>query len=112
MSGEDCYKVVMKPSSGEPETRFFSKKSGLLVKMTATMPTQMGPMPMESLLSDYREVQGVKRPFKLGVIAGGQTAEMVFEKWTINTAIPPTVFDLPADVSALVPKAGIVKPVK
>lgn len=104
VAGEDCYKVVLKPKSGEAETRFFSKKSGLLLKMTATMPTQMGPMPMESSLSDYRDVQGVKRPFKLGVNAGGQAAEMLFSKWTINAPIPDTAFALPAEVAALVPK--------
>jgi len=111
VAGEDCYKVIMKPATGEPETRFFSKKSGLLLKMTATMPTQMGPMPMESTLSDYRDVQGVKRPFKLGVNAGGQAAEMVFSKWTMNSAIPDMAFALPAEVQALAPK-GTAKPGK
>lgn len=104
VNGEDCFKVVMKPKTGEPETRFFSKKTGLLVKMTAVMPTQMGPMPMESTLSDYRDVQGVKRPFKLGVNAGGQGAEMVFSKWTINTPVPDSAFALPVEVSPLVAK--------
>lgn len=111
VAGEDCYKVIMKPATGEPETRFFSKKSGLLLKMTATMPTQMGPMPMESTLSDYRDVQGVKRPFKLGVNAGGQTAEMVFSKWTTNSVIPDTAFAMPPEVLALVPKVT-AKPTK
>jgi len=111
VAGEDCYKVIMKPATGEPETRFFSKKSGLLLKMTATMPTQMGPMPMESTLSDYRDVQGVKRPFKLGVNAGGQAAEMVFSKWTMNSVIPDTAFAMPPEVLALVPKVA-AKPAK
>ena len=111
VAGEDCHKVIMRPKSGEPETRFFSKKSGLLLKMSATMPTQMGPMPMESTSLDYREVQGVKRPFKLGVMAGGQSAEMVFTKWTINGAIPDTAFALPAEVRSLVPKVA-AKPAK
>lgn len=111
VAGEECHKVIMRPKSGEPETRFFSKKSGLLLKMTATMPTQMGPMPMESTLSDYREIQGVKRPFKMGVMAGGQSAEMVFNKWTINAPVADTSFALPAEVSALVPKVA-AKPAK
>jgi hypothetical protein len=113
VDGEDCHKVVLRPRSGEPETRFFSKKTGLLLKITTTMPTQMGPMPMESTLADYRDVQGVKRPFKLGVLAGGQVAEMVFSKYTINAPIPDTAFALPAEVSALVPKSGVAaKPAK
>ena len=111
VAGEDCHKVIMRPKSGEPETRFFSKKTGLLLKMSATMPTQMGPMPMESTSLDYREVQGVKRPFKLGVMAGGQSAEMVFTKWTINGAIPDNAFALPPEVVSLVPKVA-AKPVK
>lgn len=111
VAGEDCHKVIMRPKSGEPETRFFSKRSGLLLKMSATMPTQMGPMPMESTSLDYREVQGVKRPFKLGVMAGGQSAEMVFTKWTINGAIPDNAFSLPAEVRSLVPKVA-AKPAK
>jgi zinc protease len=106
VAGEDCHKVILKPATGEPETRFFSKKTGLLLKVTATMPTQMGPMPMESSLSDYRDVQGLKRPFRLSINAGGQAAEMVFTKWTINAPIPDTAFAIPTEVAALVPKAA------
>ncbi|MBY0504240.1 MAG: hypothetical protein K2X03_10030 [Bryobacteraceae bacterium] len=106
VAGEDCYKVVLTPKSGEPETRYFSKKSGLMLKMTATMPTQMGPMPMESTMGDYRLVQGVKRPFKLGVSAGGQVAEMLFSKYTINGPVPDSAFVLPPEVAGLVPKTA------
>ena len=111
VAGEDCHKVILKPKSGEPETRYFSKKSGLLLKMTGVMPSQMGPMPMESTMSDYRLVKGVMRPFKLGVSAGGQVAEMVFSKYTINTPVPDTAFALPPEVMGLVPKVT-AKPAK
>ncbi len=104
VSGDDCHKVVLKPRTGEPETRFFSKKTGLLVKMTTVMPTQMGPMPMESTMSDYRDVQGVKRPFKLGVNAGGQAAEMVFTKYSINVPVLDSAFAMPTEVSNLAAK--------
>ena len=30
--GEDCYKVVLTPEGEKPETMYFSKKSGLLIK--------------------------------------------------------------------------------
>ncbi len=111
IAGEDCYKVVLKPKTGEPEIRYFSKKTGLMLRMTGVMPTQMGPMPMESTMSDYREVQGLKRPFKLGVSAGGQAAEMTFTKYTINAPVPDSAFALPAEVLGLVPKVAS-KPAK
>ena len=41
---------------------------------------------------------------KLGIMAGGQSAEMVFSKWTINGVIPATAFTLPPEVASLVPK--------
>ena len=62
-------------------------------------------------MSDYRVVQGVKRPFKLGVSAGGQMAEMVFSKYVINGPVPDSAFALPAEVTPLVPKVA-AKPAK
>jgi hypothetical protein len=44
---EDCYKVVLTPMTGKPETRFYSKKSGLLLKTTTTAVSPMGEVAVE-----------------------------------------------------------------
>ncbi|HEX5432255.1 MAG TPA: hypothetical protein VFW83_09825, partial [Bryobacteraceae bacterium] len=45
VNGEDCYKVVLTPPEGSPETMYFEKKSGLLRKTTLVAASQMGNVP-------------------------------------------------------------------
>ena len=102
--GEECYKVVMTPATGKPETEFFSKKSGLLVKTTATAASPMGEVDVEVVVSDYKNFGGVLMPTRSKQKAGGQQLEISVTGVGVNEAIPPDLFNPPADVQALVEK--------
>ena len=62
MNGEDCYKVLLTPATGKPETQFYSKKSGLLLKTTATAVSPMGEVAVEVEVSDYKNFDGILLP--------------------------------------------------
>lgn len=102
--GEECYKVVLTPSAGKPETQFFSKKSGLLVKTTATAASPMGDVDVEVAVSDYKSFGGVLVPTRSKQKAGGQELQISISNVGVNEAIPPDLFTPPADVQALIDK--------
>src|SRR5258708_4813861 len=66
IEGEDCYKVVMTPKEGKPETSYYSKKSGLVVKQEVTQVSQMGEVTVEVSVSDYKVFDGVNVPTRMG----------------------------------------------
>lgn len=103
--GEECYKVVLTPATGKPETQFFSKKSGLLVKTTATAASPMGEVNVEVTVSDYKSFGGVLMPTRSKQKAGGQELEISISNVGVNETIPPGLFAPPADVQALIDKA-------
>lgn len=95
VEGDDCYKVVMTPAEGAPETMFLSKKSGLPVKMTVVASTQMGDIPAEVRLYDFKDFGGVLMPTRLTEKTGGQEIVMTLQSVEINAVIPAGQFDLP-----------------
>jgi hypothetical protein len=105
LGGEDCYKVVLTPASGKPETMYFGKKSGLLVKTTLTAVSQMGEVPVESAVSDYKTFDGILVPTKVRQKAAGQEFTITIQSVKANAEIPADRFELPADVKALLDKA-------
>mgnify|MGYP000859684321 CR=1 FL=1 len=104
-AGEACYKLILTPKTGAKETRFYSKASGLLVKASAIQKSPMGEIPVDTMPSDYREVDGVKMPFKLTVVVGPQQMSMIQETVVNNAPIPADKLALPADIKALTSSA-------
>ena len=105
VNGEDCYKVVLTAKAGKPETRYYSKATGLLMRLSMTMPNPMGEIPAETTLSDYRDAGGIKMPFKTEMNVMGQKMSLSFESVKFNVEIPAEEFALPPDIAALANKA-------
>ena len=103
--GEQCYKVVLTPAAGKPETQFYSQKSGLLVKTTATAASPMGEVAVEVTVSDYKNFGGVLMPTRSKQKAGGQELDISVSNVGVNEAIPPEIFNPPAEVKTLIDKA-------
>src|SRR3569833_388805 len=102
VDGKPAWQVEMTPSKGHgAEECYFDKDSALLVKMTQTMPTGFGDIPVEMTLGDYRPVDGILTPFLMNQSAMGQNMALHIEKVTYNSKIPPATFDLPPAVKEL-----------
>lgn len=98
----DCYKVVLTPAEGKPETRYFDRNTGLLVKSSRTVSTQMGEIPAETRFSDYRKVDGILTPFRLEQKLLNMVQVTTIEKLSYDTEISPEKFALPDEIKALV----------
>lgn len=104
VNGEDCYKILLTPPTGKPETRFYSKKSGLLLKTTTTAVSPMGEVAVEAEVSDYKAFDGVLFPTQSKSKMGAQQMEMVITNIIFNQPAPEGTFDLPLEIKALVDK--------
>jgi hypothetical protein len=102
INGEECYKVVLTPKEGTPETMFFEKKSGLMRKTTLVASSPMGDVPAEVLAEDYKDFEGVLVPAKTTQKAAGQEFTITIESVEVNQPIPPERFEMPPEVKALV----------
>jgi hypothetical protein len=103
--GHDCYKVVLTPSEGQPTTEFFDRKSGLLVKTSATRTTQMGDIAAVVLYDDYRKDGDILGPHKLTNRAAGQEFLILIERVESNVDLPSDRFALPPEIQALLKKS-------
>ncbi|MCG3122620.1 MAG: hypothetical protein GIKADHBN_01012 [Phycisphaerales bacterium] len=104
VDGKKAYKVEMTPIKGEKHTRFYDAESGLLVKIEAVRDMQGSKVPTTTRLLDYRQVDGVKIPFKMVQTMMNIESSMVIESLEINKDIAEDKLSLPADIKALVEK--------
>lgn len=100
VNGKPAWKVEMVAKEGKPETFFFDRESGLLVRISAILSTALGDIPTEANMSDFRMVDGILTPFASTEKAMSQNIIMHFSKITYNADIPANRFDLPNSVKA------------
>jgi len=106
VEGEPCYKVELTSKGGLKQTRYFSTKSGFLLKAAMTMKTAMGEIPAETVLSDYRDEGGILAPHRMVTRLMSQEMIMSVDSIKLNPEIDPSRFALPAEIQALVEKSG------
>ena len=113
VAGHECYKIVLTPKEGNAVTEFFDKTSGLLVKTTTTVSSQLGEIPAEILYDDYQKDAGVLSPHHLVNRAAQQEFVIQIQSVETNVDLPKDRFDLPPEVQALVkkPVAANVQPI-
>ncbi len=63
VNGHDAYVLEATPPDGAVEWMYFDTESGLLVRHKGQNEAPTGPVMVETTLSDYREVDGIKLPF-------------------------------------------------
>jgi zinc protease len=104
VEGKDCYKLVLTPKEGPPETHYFDKETNLPAKVALTVKTPMGEIPTESLVGDYRKEGDFLMPHKMTQRAAGQEITIQFDTVKLNVDIPKEKWDLPEEIQALAKK--------
>ena len=104
VDGQECYKVVATPKSGNPKTLWYGKDSNLVVKMSAVTATPQGDIQSDTTVSDYRKEGDVLVPHKMSIKAGPMEIAMTVDSMQINPEIPKNTFDVPDEVKALIKK--------
>ena len=97
-----CYKIVLTPTEGLPETRYYDLATNLLLKTELSLELPMGTIPMENYTGDYKKVDGILLPHQTRVMVMGQQRVMTIESIEHNVKIPKDRFKLPAEIQALV----------
>jgi hypothetical protein len=106
VNGDVCYKVLLTPTDGRPETRYYSRESGLLIKATTVAATQMGEIPVELLYSGYKEFDGVRTPTVVTQKAANQEFTVTIENVRVNEEIPASKFAFPPEVRVILGKTS------
>ena len=106
IDGRPCYRVVLTPKEGKPETQWYDMGNWQVVKQSMTINSPMGDVPMDIFPSDYRSVEGILMPFRVRQVLMGGMQEMLFATDSVwfNVAIPDSVFAVPPAIQALLEK--------
>jgi hypothetical protein len=104
VAGKSCYKVLATPPDLAPQTLFFDRESGLLVKLSMTVESQMGAIPVESFPSEYQRIDGILMPRKNVIKTVGPERVATVDSIEHNVNLPPDRFALPAEIKALIKK--------
>lgn len=102
IDGHVCYRVVLTAKEGQPETRYYDKRTYLLVRTNTIVKTDMGEIPAEISVGEYRNVDGVLTPFEIKQKVLQQEFTITLQSMQTNLEIAKDRFDLPDDVKALV----------
>jgi hypothetical protein len=109
-AGQPAYKVTLTAPDGDTQTRYFAKDTLLPLGAEMVAKSQMGNIPGESTLSDWREVGGIKFPHKVVQQQGPQAFEIHNDKIELDPALDPAAFALPPEIAALQKPAPPPKP--
>ena len=92
----DAYELIFQPAAGSPVRQFIDAESYLPVKtvIKANVPP-VGEMEQTAVASDFRDVDGVKVPFKLQVTSPATGFTMTFSKIVHNVPVDEKSFVKP-----------------
>lgn len=98
ISIDDKEVEVVQGSSGDntPVKLYFDKKSGLLLRQVRYTDTALGLNPTQVDYADYRDVSGVKMPFRLVVTWTDGRSTIVLSELRANVSIDAAKFAKPA----------------
>lgn len=99
VDGADTYKLKVTRSSGAVEWIYLDATTYLDIKEDATHTIQGVARQVETFISDYRDVDGLKFPF--GVRSGvkdapDQQQKLTIDKVDLNVPLDPALFHMPA----------------
>jgi outer membrane lipoprotein-sorting protein len=97
INGRDAYVLILKPKSGSIARQFIDAESYLPVRLMLKVDLpEVGEIEQTSEFSDYREVDGVKIPFRVQVTSPIQSFTISVTKVEQNVKIDDTLFSKPA----------------
>ena len=98
-----AYQVLFKPNDGLPYSKFFDKKSNLIVKTKATQLSFGQTLEIGREILDVRKVDGYKMSFRQKTTSNGQDSyDIKVKSIEFNKPIDKKIFDLPAQIQKLV----------
>ena len=97
VADKDAYVLSVTPASGPASRVWIDAESYLPVKTSTTVDTpETGPLEQITEFSDFRDVDGVKVPFKLTATSAVQSYTVTVKSIEHNVTIDPALFVKPA----------------
>ncbi|UCE17973.1 MAG: insulinase family protein [Gemmatimonadota bacterium] len=94
VAGKTAEEILIKDEEGNSVKMYLDKETHLVVKRDYQGTTMRGAASMEESLTDYREVDGIKIPFRSDIKADGEPYISVeVQEMLINTEIDPALFE-------------------
>ena len=94
--GEEETYLVNGVNPGQPPVRmYFSQQSGLLVRLVRYVETPVGRNPTQIDYADYRDVDGIKAPFRWTLARPGARFTIQVDQCQQNVPIDDTKFSMP-----------------
>lgn len=93
INGRDAYKLRMQSSKGKTWTEYYDTSSGLKLRQIKSITAPMGQATQTIDFDNYKEVNGVKYPFKLQQTLGNQKMDMQVTSIKINTGLKDNLFE-------------------
>jgi hypothetical protein len=100
-----CYKVVMTPEVGAPQTCYYDRQSFRMLRMDVVVKLPQGPLPAVVRFDDYKKVDGVLIPHKITQRSLGLDQILTVDTIECNVDIPAERFAPPEPVKALLEKS-------
>ena len=100
------YMVLQASENGQPIVNLYFDEKGMLSRLVRFDRTPVGFVPTQIDYSDYRDVAGVKVPFKKVISQTYMQATWEFTDIQANPTIPATRFQRPAPFKEPAPKPG------
>jgi Photosynthetic reaction centre cytochrome C subunit len=102
LDGRDVYMIIGTRVDSKRERLYFDAETGLLLRRSTAVQTPLGVIPQETNFEDYRDVDGVKVPFTISVLAIDQGASAVRKYTEIknNAPVDNSLFNKPAATPA------------
>jgi zinc protease len=96
VGNHEAYVVEATPADGSPEQMYFDKDNGLLILVKATREGQQGRVQVGTSYEDYREVDGIKLPFRIHQSRPGFSFIIRLSEVQHNVPIDDAKFEKPA----------------
>lgn len=94
INGKDAYKVTLTFPSGQKSIQYYDVETGYLIRTVNNVYTPQGSFTQTMDLSDYREVKGVKYPFKYVQSFGPQSIELTVSSIEVNSNLSDSLFEV------------------
>lgn len=92
--GKDFYRIKFTMNNQKSFTRYYDVESGLLSRMVTSIDTPQGSFTQTTVFDDYKDVSGVKFPFKLTQGMAGQNVTLDVTLLEVNTNLDDSIFQV------------------
>ncbi|GAB4259280.1 MAG: hypothetical protein Kow0079_16420 [Vicingaceae bacterium] len=94
LDGKDAYKIEIKDKDGDSSYEYYDVASGLKVMSTQTRESEQmgGQITITSKYMDYKDVNGIKMPYKMVQSFGPQELNMEVDAIEINSGLGDEIF--------------------